>query len=296
MSLNISPSEAVGSAFPILAADTTYIGPKSAVVTDGAEIILVGGFVNDGDYFELPSSNTDTLDYFDAAGNQIVAGSWAAGLATTEVNAAADRWVGFMLDATDSVVYLCAMTLATQTFFIASIDAAGTIAPKGTGFIPPTLFTVEPTWGPGAATGNATIYRDSDGSGNIFIRGNNSTIATEELELSITTGAVVTDTVQIASEIAHYKTASGIYIGHCLIPANESINRINVASADRTASLYVPISTGAPGTIGGLIPLQWNGRVVVGGTVEDLIGVRASEVSVFNAWADAVAEAGGVTV
>ena len=302
-SAGFSSSATTGSIYPNLSPSTSYRGPAKAINASSTGNLIasnIEGFSANGDYFILPSVSTDTIDYFDNTGNQIVSGSWASGFAHTGVDATCDGWVGFMLDNSASLMYVVARDTGLDKFFLASIDVSGTLTNIGSGAIPTTSFGTGPLWGNPSAGGAGTIYRTADGSGNIFVRANDSNVVSE-LELSITTGAVITDTVAVATNFCPYKTNSGRFVGNFTNFSSGTTGAKSSAEVTLTGllmnqSLSIPDSTGVPFAASGLIPLQWGGNIVFGSNQAAFVkGVRAITPNTFDAWVDNVALAVGAS-
>lgn len=285
-----STEEALGGLYPNLEADTTYVGPLATISANNTEAEVVEGFAANGDFFNLPANSTDTLDYFDNTGTQIATGSWSGGLAHTDLNAAVDGWTGFMLDATDSLMYVVGADTGTapDTFYWASINAAGTLGTVFTAQLT-TDFAASPIWG--SPNLSSSVHRTADGAGNLFVRKSASGI-TEEAELNISSSAIVTDTAQVATGFVTYKTASGCYIGGfsgtTAVDTTVNISDTNNATAGPDTGSGVPYGTS------GLLPLQWNGRVVLVAPTGTIIGTKAATVAKFEAFTNSMATALGV--
>lgn len=293
--LSRSLEEDVFGAYPLFIADPTYRGmaPLSSIFDAGVGH-QIGGFLNNGDGFELPLTLTGTtIDYYDNTGTQIVAGSWAGGLTAAEVNASATAWAGWpMLDATDGLMYVMAQNTTTNTLYPASINAAGTVVGIGAGVVPTTAFSPDPSILNPTVTGAAALYRTSDGSGNLFLR-SSSAEHLQEIEINVGTGAIVTDTAIVANLAEHYKTASGIYVGN-FVKTSTVDSTIVYLTDNNFKSILVDPNTGVPFGSSGLFPLQWNGRIVLAGIAADIPkGVTAMTVVDFESAIDRLAEAVG---
>jgi hypothetical protein len=288
-------SKVLGDAdpYPALVVDPTYVGASTDINVSNANAVTVSGFVGDGDYFLLPTSSTGNLTYNDKDGNNIVAGSWAGSLARTEIDATCDNWIGWQLDKTDGLMYCCAHDTGLDKFFIASINAAGTLVNLGAGAIPATSFTSTPKWDIAGNGGATCIWREKDGVGNIFIRAT-AAFGLEELEINIATGAIVTDTVRVADGIAHYKTASGLYIGNFAYIAANSVISIHLSGASSAARPVYPMNKGVSGGAAGLFPMQWDGRIVFGLKSGTRSAIHACTVAEFEKWANELAGVMGV--
>jgi len=168
------------------------------------------GFLGNGDYVETPATVGDTLEYYNNAGVL----QWS--IANTQLNAAVDNWVGFHADLTDLLIYAMGVDEGTtpDTFYLVSINTAGTITNIGAGAQPGVDFASTPTnwWAQSAtSTGSAMIQRAADGSGNIFVRASNTSLGFQEMEVNIATGAIVSDpaVIDIEMKFVPWKTQNG---------------------------------------------------------------------------------------
>lgn len=298
---NSSPDESIfgtsGSFYPAINPSQTYTGPPPDIFN--SDLNGVSGYLQDGDYVVLPASFTGTITYFDNTGNQIVAGSWSGGIAHTDIDATCDGWVGFMMDASESLLYVAAVDSALQKIFLATVDAAGTITNIGAGITPTTPFSASPQWLNPTGNGATSIYREGDGAGNIFVR-LTSVSFIEEIELNIATGALVTDTEVVTSRLSHYKTQKGNYIGYFgsqPLPTSSGGAQLMVDVGGSKGAIRIPLdySTNIGSTSVGAMALQWNGRIVlVSPSESQIFGPRAYEVSIFNTWVDRLATLAGL--
>lgn len=296
-SSSTSSSSAASGFFPVFVADSTYRGPPTAVADlDGSH---VGGFLNNGDYIALPISSADTIDYFNNAGTQVVTGAWAGGLALTEINAACDKWVGPMFDATASLIYLCGVDVTTtpDTYYFATINAAGTLTNIGNAQIT-TDFASTPDFNiSSASAGAACLYRTADGSGNLFVRVVTASII-QQAEFNISTGALVADTSTIISGTftCPYKTANGNFVGISQYTVANTSAAIYIGG-NSIAMTQAGLNTGIGGSPStSPYVLQWGGRVIIATGVSsvDYYGPRAYAVTEFDSKIDAFASALGV--
>lgn len=169
------------------------------------------GFAGDRDYVELPEGVTADVEYFNSAG----VSQWT--VVRSDLHANVDDWVGFTLDG--SLVYLVGVDEGTtpDTFYLASVDAAGTVINIGNGQPGSDFSSTGVDWWSvvGGAAGSTGIQRNAVGDGNILVR-QRQTAGTEEMEINISTGAIVADPAVISSDFSTrggHKTADGIYCG-----------------------------------------------------------------------------------
>lgn len=289
--------------YPNLIADSTYRAapPTTQPISTPSRGRMVGGFDNDGDSFKLPSSATNPLQYFDSSGNEITTNSWTAGgLTPANIDASADNWVGQMLD-TSGLAYVMAYDIALDTYFLGSINQVGTLVNIGDD-APSVTSPTAPVWSNPSADGACNIYRASDGTGNIFVRIYDATATvTLEAEIDISDGQFISNFTQVAIGQAHYKSADGFYIGSFADAAVASTSAaaivgVDISGTETFTQLYVPYSTGVPGAGSGtgLLPMQWNGRIVVANQGDDINGAKAFRVQTFDSWVRRMAAAGGV--
>lgn len=287
--------------FPSIMGLLSYRGLNVSTTTkSNVGLRIIEGFAGDGDFFDLPSAGTGTIDYFDSAGNQVTTGDWAGGILQTDI-ALTGEWAGFMLDATDELLYVATATLsATPTVTLASINVAGVITIIGTSAAIGTM-TTAPAWKATLTNGASSIYRTRDGIGNIFLRSSSGLL--REVELNITNGSIVTNTQVVASAASHYKTAKGLYIGSFKVvllgttPDFEGgVSRVDMTGANHSAVANLPLITGAPGGHpDGGFPLQWGGNVVMAAPTATAAGSRAFSVADFEKFSDDLAIAYGVS-
>jgi len=296
MGRSLSVDKTVG-AYPVFKADDTYVGVPS-VLAASRDSHKVGGFSNNGDYIILPTSTSGLIGYYDSTGTQITTSAWGGGLTLAELHANCDHWVGFMLDATDNLLYVCAVDLGTtpDTFYFASISAAGSLTNIGnaqvtTDFATATNFN-------SAGSGASALYRTADGTGNLFIR----TLVgagVEQAEFNISTGALVTDTATILGNIdgVPYKTEIGNYIRGCSYSATNGTTAVYV-SGKSDAYIHAGHELGMPSAQIQLYLLQWGGRIVsaTATATSVIFGPRAFTVAEFDSKVDELARALGVSV
>jgi len=286
-----------GGIYPTFNADQSYAGPPNTSVEDASQAEVVGGFNNDGDYITLPTSNTANITYSGGGG------SWSGGIAYTDIDAAADNWVGFMLDETDGLLYACAVdtTATPDKFCISSIDSAGTITaitPSG-GTAVTTDFSGATGWGT-SGIGSSCLYRTSDGVGNLIVRSYTSATLVKEAVFNISTGALVSDTATVAKMLyIPYATADGHYISLSYSDIGDNYITTGHIFGKTSIPFIIPSETGLNGSVavtGTDRILQWGGRVVIAGYTSNIYGPRAFTVAEFEYKTKLLAEAMGVAV
>lgn len=286
-----------GSTYPTIQADSTYPGALIAGSVSSLTANIVSGFVGDGDYFVLPTTSTATLDYFDKDNVQITASSWGGGLTIAEMSNAGTAWVGFMLSAADSVIYTVVgkTTTTPDTYYLRKIDAAGTITTIGdTGAGATDFVSIPPIWATPSGNGASSLYREADGSGNFIIRSNQGN-ELQELIISDSTGAVVTDTALAAKTKSLYKTATGIYCGEFELTSDNSV-LVRTAGQGGVTDNILSSASGFGAEAAQLMPLQWDGRIVLASNgTGPIFGPRAYLSSRFNAAIDRIALVSGAS-
>jgi len=217
------------------------------------------GFNSDGDRIELPTAAAVSLEYFNAAGASQFT------VARTAIAAASDDWVGPMFDKQDGLIYVVVVDEGTSpnTYFLASIDSAGTIVNIGNDQPSSDFTTTATTWYNTAAVGTngaSMIQRQADGLGNIFVRQTNAA-GFEEMEIDITNGSIVSDPATVAgSQLAEisWRTKDGHYQS---FPATIR-PQFKVSGGAETRSLITDQqNNGYPTVTTGLV--QWKGNAVV---------------------------------
>jgi len=172
------------------------------------------GFAEDGDVITIPNVfNGGSIAYYNSSGVL----QWSKTKA--DVSATPLTWVGFCFDKTDALIYGIAQDPATtpDTLYTFSINAAGTVVNIGNAQLG-SDFTVAPAYNSASVSARSSVQRRTDGSGNLFILGNVSN-GTEEAEINISNGAIVSDPSQIFTCTAAYnlglayKTADDYYCG-----------------------------------------------------------------------------------
>ena len=297
---SFSSGNSSGGVFPTVSPSKTYVGLANGT-TSLTAAQNVQGFVSDGDYIKLPTSDTASMTYFDKDNNQVTTGSWSGGIVPGDIHGNGNSWCGFMLDATDGLLYVMVTntTAAPDEYLLASVTVAGVIANIGSFAAPTTPFNgglARWTSSAGSAS-SGNLYREADGVGNFFLRVNTQfNQAVEELEFNSATGAIIGDVVpDVATSQARYKSASGIYIGAFMAVSTESANvSINIGNAAGSESVNVP-SSGAPWATLTVHPMQWNGRIVMAGPAGTILGPRAYDVAAFDAYVDALGAVMGIT-
>lgn len=285
-----------GSVYPTVTGDATYSGNGvSGNLVEDQE-----GFTGDGDYVRLPTTAAGSLDYFNNAG--VSQSGWPITIAN--VDGTSTKWLGFMFDAADSLLYV-ATSSSTTRVVLSSINSAGTIVTLGAVTI--TAFATQPDWGTGGPSNNGScnLYRDADGSGNFTVRA----LVTGNLmqEVVITSaGALDTDTTTVFNPVAsgggaHYKTPNGAYIG-TFAPSDTANNNVlcmigtGTANNTKATSLILPQGSGVFSTKGtGGYPMQWKGRITLVHYNATLYsGPKYVLAADFNSWVDDLAAAAGV--
>ena len=119
------------------------------------------GFNNDGDYFDFTFNGSSTLSsikYYNAAGSL----QWTK----TVGNFGGEHYLGHMLDTVEGFLYVLYQTSA-DVFRISKINAAGSIAWNSNTFATTTSAAQYDLgwWGDGVCT----MYRETQGSGDIFV-------------------------------------------------------------------------------------------------------------------------------
>lgn len=298
-----SSSSGADGIYPSFEADPSYNGPNADATHLGVNAYAVGGYDNNGDYILLPTTSTASMTYYDNTGAQVTTGAWSGGILHTDIDASSDAWVGFMLDDTESVLYVCTVdtTATPDKFNLASITKAGVItnisAAGGTAVT--TDFTSSPTWGANATTsGTSCLYRTSDGVGNLTV----SVYGSNEVEhavFNVSTGALVTDTTSVKSiQSSAYSTPAGNYIGGFVgATGSGTFSSIIHAAGRAVTSDFIARNTGLGfSASNGAKALQWGGRIVLGGYAGSIFGPRAYSVNEFDAKVDELCAAMGCEV
>jgi len=294
--------------FPRLIPSTTYNWPtietQQTLGGSLADLERIEGFDGDGDTIVLPNGPNGQIQYVDKDGNWSTDGVWNLGVSLGEIHANCDKWVGFRFDgveAPDDAFQVCAVDQDTipMTFYFASISQLGVVGNLLSGQIDAD-FNGTPAWGNPVSTSTASFYRDADGSGNFIIRFQRSASVTDEAQFSSVTGAQVGVKEVIAGPFALYKTAAGNYAGkfqgRLLVGVNLSANSLVDVAINRgdgaSAHVGVPMATGAPSGLDGeaVQVLQWKGLIVFSGIGTNIVGVRATAVTDFEAWVDTITE------
>lgn len=244
------------------------------------------GFNGDGDYVELPIAAGNSLAYFNSSdASQFT-------VARTTIAAASDDWVGFTFDSVDNLIYVVVVDEGTtpNTYFLASVNVSGTVvnignAQPGTDFV-----TTTTSWYHSSpqSTGGTTIQRAADGTGNMFVRQTNSVGGMQEMEVNISTGAIVSVPTVINGNIVDiaWQAASGNYFSI----DNATSQRFYNAT---TKILFVPnVDPQVFGwfTLASQKMIQWKGRMVATSTTSSaFVSQRnTSTIAVFDTWIDNV--------
>ena len=253
------------------------------------------GFLGNGDYVETPATVGDTLEYYNNAGVL----QWS--IANTQLNAAVDNWVGFHADLTDLLIYAIGVdeTTTTDTFYLVSINTAGTITNIGAGAQPGVDFGQTGTnwWAQSAtSTGSSLIQRAADGSGNIFVRQSNTGLGFQEMEVNITTGAIVSDpaVIDINMKFVPWKTQKGQYW---------AVTAATLQGFLSATTGFIGISIADPQNFGWsngstAKSCSWFGRhehfVVNTTTLQTSAGFISSSIEVIETWIDSVLTTYGI--
>lgn len=301
---NTFPSNAVpasadrtgGGAYPAApSGDLTYPASTVNASITNSHATMSPPTAEAGGFISLPTSSTGTYRLTDD-GNNIV---WTITLAniTTAITGTASKWIGFTLG-TDDLSWVAVIDTATapDTIYICSVDAVGAITALANG----AQFTVQatnPEWGADPDTNQGSnLYRASDGSGNFFVRMGIG----QEMEINETTGALVTDPSGVwnAPSVPH-KTANGTYIGGFNSDgAGDNSTEIAVTHTQFDGLVNLASDSGAPTSteLGGIIPMQWQGRVVMGSfkSAARVVNPKAFVLKEFDDWADQLAVNVGV--
>ena len=256
------------------------------------------GFNGDGDYFKFPLSPIATADltYYNASGSLV----WT--YEPTDIDAACERWTGFHYDKTDNLLYVIVADYAVSpgTYYLASIDAAGTITNIGND-TPSVDFdsgalTGWMTSDPDAPTNSAMVQRAADGSGNLFIRATTNSAGLEEAEINISTGAFVSDPTSIKHGVASswvgtfYKTDDDIYVGAYSPQAVSNMGVFYLLICYGSLQTSIPIAPGlVPFAIeaDGLHPFQHGDYVAFVGNMQSRMsygGWAIYDKTTFEAW------------
>ena len=285
--------------FPGIRADNTF--PGIGTTPSATRNEQYPGFSGDGDAIRLPTTAAGDIDYLNNVG--VSQAGWPITIAN--ISAAHTTWLGFCLDDTDGLLYVCTRGATLTNFILSSINSAGTIVNIATVTI--TQPDAGSLWNWGAASpgnaGSCSFYRASDGSGDfrMFITSNPIEYV-EEIEFSVT-GTLVQDTIRTISfkdggEV-FYKTPNGNYIGS--FDPNTDLDQVDIGVASGTSSsvkstiLSVPLTTGIfYQTNSGGYPMLWKGRIVINHFQVIRAGPRAYMQAEFERFADALCKAGGV--
>lgn len=267
----------------ILAPDTQPVGPFH--IANHAP-----GFAADtGYFFDLPTGAAGNLSYNNASG----VSQWSVAL--SHINAACDKWCGFMLDATDALLYGVAVDENTSpdTYYTFSVNSAGTVTNIGNAQ-PSTDFSIQAAW---ASAGH--LQREADGSGNLTLRSGNS-LTLQEMVINISTGAIVSDPTGLSgfystsSMSATRKTSNGVLVSI----ANGSLRLVGSNGAflygvTNPANLGIQYITGS-----NLDALQWNGKVYLASSSTSLMsgyGARQFTTTEFDTRFERIARDLGLT-
>lgn len=251
---------------------------------------IVEGFLGDGDYVLIPHISGEDIEYY----NNANALQFAVSIANVDANIS--RWVGFMHDLTDDLIYGIGVdtTTAPDTLYTFSVDSSGTIdnignAQLGTDFTGVAFYWQDPPSG----TQNTSIQRDSDGSGNLTIR-----TGIQEAVINIASGAIVSGPTNFptANSVARYKTTGGHYIGSTVTSGENSLLSIRTPDENIIDIIPVPKSTGLPSSATGLNWIQWKGYIAIvnGSTNSARFGFKYVDLADIDTYAAQMAAFQGV--
>lgn len=283
MSLNISP--AVSTSANLLPPQLARSSLGSAAFANSSQSNRYEGFNGDRDYVELPILTGNNLEYF----NNADASQFT--VSKSDINAAVDDWVGFIFDKTDSLIYIVAVDEGTtpNTYYTASVNSSGTVVNIGNAQ-PSSDFTTAATgwWVTvSVVVGASAIQRASDGIGNLFVRQTN-TGGMEEMEINISTGAIVSDPAVVDVNIIDvaWKAQSGNYYssdsGNLHLFYNSVSKTINISIDDPVNFGWTPSNA--------VKFIQWKGRVfeTQPNTANILSNRIVTTTSILDAWLDNV--------
>ena len=238
------------------------------------------GFSGDGDYIELPTAAASgVIQYFNSAG----ASQWT--VAKADINALVDEFIGFVFD--DNVIYVVAADNATtpDTFYTASINSAGTVTNIGNAAPANDFTTVAGKWSvANTSVGSSMVLRGSVGSGNLFVR-QNETAGMEQMEINISNGAIVSDPATLLPSLLRYcawKTTDDLYLGFTSAATPYISDLTRPALRGMISAAYAPVGVYQNGTK----PVQWKGYVCMcqPNSAAASNYSRLFEISVFDAW------------
>jgi len=252
------------------------------------------GYTGDGDTIWLPTSSTGTFSYYNAA--DVL--QWSK--AFTDIDAACDLWAGFMYDQADDLVYCVAVDTgpSPDTYYLASIDSAGTIVNIGNHTPTVDYPSTRPEWGV-----SGSLQRIADGAGNFYLVSNAG-----EVEINFATGAFITDPYGINGY--GFRTAKGNRI-HGFQRTHTSSGTggvpdpilgviLTLSSSHTSANVQLPLSSGVGGAganISNVIPIQWKGYIALaeaGSTVSIAYGGEYFKALEFEKEVDLLATAMGI--
>lgn len=231
--------------------------PTAAIFPLQANSNRYEGFVGDKDYIELPINSAGNIEYFNSA----EVSQFTVNL--TAIAPTSDDWGGFTFDKTDALIYVVVVDEGTapNTYFFASVNVSGTVVNIGNAQPGVEFATASGNWYNTSASdnGSSTIQRAADGSGNMFMRQTNVT-GMEEMEINISTGAIVSDPAVIDTDIIDvaWKTSDGNYY---------SIDSVNAQRFRSPVTGTLRAFTDSAQNFGwiGVITqkvIQWKGRAV----------------------------------
>ena len=243
------------------------------------------GFLGNRDYVELPVLTGNNLEYFNNSGASQFTVSKA------NIHANVDDWVGFMFDRTDSLIYIVAVDEGTtpNTYYTASVNSSGTVVNIGNAQ-PSSDFTTTATgWWINSAntTGASTIQRASDGIGNLFARQSNNA-SMEEMEINISTGAIVSDPAVIDVNLVDvaWRSQAGNYY---------SVDIATLQTFYNAFTKTIKVSINSPANFGwssnsAVKFIQWKGRIYeTQANTANLYNNRiVTTINIFDTWMDKV--------
>lgn len=191
-----------------------------------------------GSSISLPTSETAALTLYSVTGSTL----WTKA-APTNVDAAADAWVGFWMNADATLLYVITVDDGTipDTFFLSSINAAGTVVNIGND-APSSDFLNEPSW-------SVDGWIQPDGSGGFKIFSTSATSANNQYAIMNSSGVFTTDPTalytnsSVSNLVPGYETTDGnLLFRQSFVVANNSI--ISPVSNKTEASLpYLPLDS-----------------------------------------------------
>lgn len=246
----------------------------------------IPGYSSDGDYFDLPTSSTDSLVYVNSAGSTVYTKAY------TDLHANVDQWCGFYFDGTDMWAVGVDTGTTPDTYYTATINSAGTVTAVGNAQ-PTTDFTTAPAWD---AQGTNLWY---DGSANLKLFSDSEvmSIATADGTISVDTAAAISGQV----DYWVYQTTNGLFVS-ALDLQNDVSKPIEFAvgnSSGQTATVAMVRGLHGIGSLTNseLVPVQHGSNIWLarGSTSAIDGGARAFTTTQFDAAIERLARQVGVT-